>query len=138
MKNTHRKIFVTPLIAIFTFFTPIYTSHAKEKLSAYPQDWMSKIDSSRPISKINIPGTHVSGSFTLENPVKLVWTKTQHLNYTEKMNQGVRFFDIRGRATSNQSIDIHHDLIYLHHQLGEFLEDAHQFLQRRQGKSYIS
>ncbi|MCO4339686.1 phosphatidylinositol-specific phospholipase C [Staphylococcus agnetis] len=137
MKNIHKTRLIIPIIVIFTFTIPLYTSYAQEKLSAHPQDWMSKIDSSRPISKINIPGTHDSGSFTLEDPVKSIWGKTQHLNYTDQMNQGVRFFDIRGRATSNKSIGIHHDLIYLHHQLGKFLDDAHQFLQKHPSETII-
>ncbi|UEX89259.1 phosphatidylinositol-specific phospholipase C [Staphylococcus ratti] len=137
MKTKHKKLLITPILAFCTFTFPFHTSHAEEKLSEHPQEWMSKVDSSKHLSQLNIPGTHDSGSFTLEDPVKAVWGKTQHLDYTNQMNQGVRFFDIRGRATSNQSIGIHHDLIYLHHQMGKFLNDAHQFLQEHPNETII-
>lgn len=125
------------IIAFFTFTLSFQTIHAQEKLSAYLQEWMSKVDSRRHLSLVNLSGTHDSGSFTLEDPIKSVWGKTQHLNYTEQMNQGVRFFDIRGRATSNISIGIHHDLIYLHHQMGKFLDDVNNFLREHPNETII-
>ncbi len=44
------------------------------------------------------------------------------------MKSGVRFFDIRGRASADNMISVHHGMVYLHHELGKFLDDAKYYL----------
>ncbi|ARJ51986.1 1-phosphatidylinositol phosphodiesterase [Staphylococcus lutrae] len=114
------------VVSLMLLFTPI--ARASVVLSEHSENWMSSLDAHLPLTEINIPGTHDSGSFTLEDPVKSVWAKTQTLNYIQQMEHGIRFFDIRGRASTNQTISIHHGVIYLHHELGTFLNAARAYL----------
>ncbi|GGI41936.1 phosphatidylinositol-specific phospholipase C [Mammaliicoccus stepanovicii] len=126
MKTCYKiLVFLTILLVVNSYNQSAY---AQEPLSASPENWMSKIDENKHLTQINIPGTHDSGSFTLSDPTKSVWAKTQDKNYLLQMKEGVRFFDIRGRASSNDSISIHHGVVYLHHELGSFLNDANHYL----------
>lgn len=59
--------------------------------SKSPENWMSKLDESKHLTEINMPGSHDSGSFTLTDPVKSVWAKTQDKDYLTQMKSGVRF-----------------------------------------------
>ncbi len=72
---------------------------------------------------------HDSGSFTLKDPVKSVWAKTQDKDYLTQMNAGVRFFDIRGRASADNMISVHHGTVsFTIMDRGKFLDDAKYYL----------
>lgn len=130
------KKWVVVIILIIGAFAQ-ESAYADGKLSDAPQDWMSKLNPDTELSKINIPGTHDSGSYTLEDPVKSVWAKTQDKDYKTQLEQGIRFLDIRGRATSDSSIGIHHGMVYLHHNFGDVLDTAKQFLQAHPNETIV-
>ena len=52
--------------------------------------WMSRIDASRPLHRITIPGSHDSATYKLLYP-----SKTQNVAIPEQLYMGVRHFDIR-------------------------------------------
>ena len=133
------KLVLKSIVFCIVFMSVLLSlpAYAEEKMSASPKDWMSKLDESTPLSKINIPGTHDSGSYTLTDPVKSVWAKTQELDYKGQLEKGIRFFDIRGRATSDNSIGVHHGVVYLHHNFGDFVKIAKQFLTENSGETII-
>lgn len=56
--------------------------------------WMSRIEDSRSLADIVIPGTHDSGA--LHEPLAGL-AKTQALTIVEQLDAGVRFFDLRAR-----------------------------------------
>ena len=131
----HKHKLLTALLFTITLTTAPHIHAETEaplphtKLSAHTDHWLKELSDDIPLSKINLPGTHDSGTFTLADPFKGLVAKTQLLNYEHQLHSGIRLFDIRGRVSSDTSISIHHDLVYLHHHLGKFLEDTQKFLQ---------
>lgn len=99
--------------------------------------WMASIKDETKLARISIPGTHDSGTFELRDPVKQVWGMTQELNFQEQMNNGIRFFDIRVRATSNTNLFLHHGIIYLYVSLWKFISDAQSFLNENSSETII-
>lgn len=63
-------------------------------------NWMSKITGHRTLSELNIPGTHDCGTKNVDNSKKL---QCQSLSVQEQMNIGVRYFDIRCSAGSEDT-----------------------------------
>lgn len=126
MKKCIKTLFLSIILVVMSGL--YHSAHASDSLSKSPENWMSKLDESKHLTEINIPGSHDSGSFTLKDPVKSVWAKTQDKDYLTQMKSGVRFFDIRGRASADNMISVHHGMVYLHHELGKFLDDAKYYL----------
>lgn len=126
MKKCIKTLFLSIILVVMGGW--YHSAHASDSLSKSPENWMSKLDESKHLTEINMPGSHDSGSFTLTDPVKSVWAKTQGKDYLTQMKSGVRFFDIRGRASADNMISVHHGMVYLHHELGKFLDDAKYYL----------
>ncbi|CAC5886108.1 Phosphatidylinositol-specific phospholipase C [Staphylococcus aureus] len=126
MKKCIKTLFLSIILVVMSGW--YHSAHASDSLSKSPENWMSKLDDGKHLTEINIPGSHDSGSFTLKDPVKSVWAKTQDKDYLTQMKSGVRFFDIRGRASADNMISVHHGMVYLHHELGKFLDDAKYYL----------
>jgi len=101
---------------------------AANAFAADHENWMSKIPDSTKLTRISIPGSHDSGSYLLSEPITSVWAKTQSLNFTQQLNGGIRFFDIRGAATSDTHIDLYHGIVYLQQDLDNFIASARKFL----------
>lgn len=63
--------------------------------------WMSNVNSSTPINKLVIPGTHDSLTYEWEKSYSLIqqftaiWAKTQYLTTKQQLLSGVRYFDAR-------------------------------------------
>ncbi|MEB8676911.1 phosphatidylinositol-specific phospholipase C domain-containing protein [Bacillus cereus] len=101
-------------------------------------DWMRKIPDSWTLAQLSIPGTHDSGTFKLSNGlINRIWAKTQDRNFTEQMLMGVRFFDIRGRVTDDNTIVLHHGNIYLEVTLHQFINTAKKFLKDHPSETII-
>ncbi len=92
--------------------------------------WMKPINDDIPLARISIPGTHDSGTFKLQNPIKQVWGMTQEYDFRYQMDHGARIFDIRGRLTDDNTIVLHHGPLYLYVTLHEFINEAKQFFKR--------
>lgn len=114
-------------ISIIAFMGVFSAASHGADLKNWPS-WMAAIKEGTTLSRLSMPGSHDSGSFKLEDPVKQVWAMTQDRNFVDQMNNGVRFFDIRVRATSDQQIVLHHGAVYLYVTLHEFLSDVRGFL----------
>lgn len=113
-------------------------SHATPSNETDWSNWMASVPDNIPLTKISIAGTHDSGTFTLsnDNPVSLV-AKTQSESFVEQLSDGIRLFDIRGRATSDTEIVLHHASVFLHLELNDFLKDARQFLTNHPSETII-
>ncbi|UPJ18311.1 phosphatidylinositol-specific phospholipase C [Bacillus cereus] len=96
--------------------------------------WMSKIPDSKTLAQISIPGTHDSGAYRSD---VIAWAKTQEQNFFQQLNHGVRFFDIRGRVTDNNTIVLHHGSIYLKVTLHQFINEAKNFLKSNPSETII-
>jgi 1-phosphatidylinositol phosphodiesterase len=57
------------------------------------ENWMSRIDDSKKIVLINIPGTHDSAAYCM-NRISFKCAKTQELTIAQQLEIGIRDFDI--------------------------------------------
>lgn len=55
-------------------------------------NWMSKLQNDNYVSSLSIPGTHDSAAFTR---TLTPFVQTQTINFTEQLNAGIRFFNLR-------------------------------------------
>lgn len=105
-------------------------------LSNYSR-WMESIKDDTEISRLSMPGSHDSGTFKLRDPIKQVWAMTQDRSFEDQFSYGVRFFDIRVRATNNSQLVLHHGAVYLYVTLWEFLNSATEFLKANPSETII-
>ena len=73
MKKCIKTLFLSIILVVMSGL--YHSAHASDSLSKSPENWMSKLDESKHLTEINMPGSHDSGSFTLTDPVKSVWAK---------------------------------------------------------------
>ncbi|PEV64345.1 hypothetical protein CN423_14960 [Bacillus cereus] len=102
--------------------------NTKIERSIILSEWMQKIPDSWTLAQMSIPGTHDSGTFKLKGMINRIWAKTQDRDFHQQMHMGVRFFDIRGRVTDDNTIVLHHGSIYLKVTLHQFINQAKWFL----------
>ena len=135
------KKFLVSIIALLTIYSTFFDSKltfadTKERNIDF-SEWMRYIPDSRTLAEMSIPGTHDSGTFKLEDPIKSVWAKTQEYDFRYQMDHGIRFFDIRGRVTDDNTIVLHHGPIYLYVTLSEFIDKAKSFLKSHPSETII-
>ncbi|MGX1461275.1 1-phosphatidylinositol phosphodiesterase [Bacillus thuringiensis] len=142
MKNNKR--FLKLLVGVSTLCTMFFCSLGSQEIFAMSEkqitnfsEWMRKIPDSRTLAQMSIPGTHDSGTFKLQDPIKVTWAKTQELDFRNQMESGVRLFDIRGRVTDDNTIVLHHGPIYLHVTLHQFINEAKNFLKSNPSETII-
>ena len=58
-------------------------------------EWMSYVENDRPLSSISIPGTHDSGTASLNASPVLAAAQTQNFSVPEQLRDGIRAFDLR-------------------------------------------
>jgi 1-phosphatidylinositol phosphodiesterase len=97
--------------------------HQTVAIASFPNaNWMSRINGSRKLSEINMPGTHDScalfGGFM---------TQCQELSIAAQLILGVRFLDIRCRHLNNV-FTIHHGSVYQKINFGDVVQQCIDFL----------
>lgn len=99
--------------------------------------WMNLLPDEMPVSRINLPGTHDSGSYNPDAKTSITTSiaKTQEYNIPEQLNAGVRVFDIRLGAIymsdDKHPLDlmVHHgDVCCRYHKEGQKRDAAHEHL----------
>lgn len=136
----NKKLIAIMCIAITVFLFPFsiqVTFATSEQQNINFSEWMREIPNTRTLAEISIPGTHDSGTFRLEDPIKSVWAKTQEHDFRYQMDHGVRFFDIRGRVTDDNTIVLHHGPVYLYVTLLQFINEARAFLESHPSETII-
>ncbi|EON73549.1 phosphatidylinositol diacylglycerol-lyase [Lysinibacillus sphaericus OT4b.31] len=136
------KNVIASMCVLFTVLFSSVGAHqtslaASERDNINLSEWMREIPNSNTLAEISIPGTHDSGTFRLEDPIKSVWAKTQENDFRYQMDHGVRFFDIRGRVTDDNTIVLHHGPIYLYVTLQQFINEAKEFLKSHPSETII-
>lgn len=100
-------------------------------------DWMSSVPGWKKLGDLSIPGTHDSGMFDGTGPAYFfgkAWAKTQSLNWSEQLKQGIRFFDIR----VNDEMWIKHGSAFANGQsLSTFLNAMVDFLKQHPKETII-
>lgn len=132
-----KKLSVVPLLISFHFSFVIahwdaaYFSNRKDGFKIY-NDWMKKIPDDALLSELALPGTHDSCTFT-------AWTdivRTQSITFSEQLEFGIRFFDIRIRHTSNK-FALHHDRVFMGLMFGDFLSNVTHFLHENPSETVL-
>lgn len=108
-----------------------YFRHRTDDFKVY-NNWMKEIRDDTPLSELAIPGTHDSSTFSSHSNI----VKTQAITFSEQLNYGIRFFDIRIRHTGD-SFALHHDRFYLGQMFGDFLGNVSQFLEENRSETVL-
>lgn len=106
---------------VFAHFDPAYFRRSGDGFRRRTA-WMKNIDDDIRLSELAIPGTHNSGSFT----VNVDSVTTQVLNFTQQLQYGIRAFDIQIMHTRDQII-VHDHLLTLC-MFEQFLDTVREFL----------
>lgn len=93
---------------------------------------MSQLKDDTKFSELSIPGTHDTGT---KNIASSLIGKTQSLDVTHQLQNGIRFLDIRAMVTSEGKFNIYHDMIDAHLTFDEVLEDLVSFLKQNPGET---
>lgn len=116
------------LLITFRFLTVLahwdgaYFRNADDGFKLY-NNWMERIRDDALLSELALPGTHDSSTFTSILP----FAKTQVLSFSEQLNYGIRFFDIRMRHSKNK-FTLCHGSINLGLMFSDFLDEVTKFL----------
>ncbi|MCU1719486.1 phosphatidylinositol-specific phospholipase C [Pseudomonas sp. 5P_3.1_Bac2] len=94
-------------------------------------DWMLAFDNNQPLRTFSLPGSHDSGA-TVGGPI----VATQTLSIRQQLEAGVRFLDIRLRATGD-SLAIHHSLVFQKLMFGDVLNAVQDFLAGHPGETVL-
>lgn len=96
-----------------------------------PSKWMKWIPDNTPLQRVSIPGTHDTCTYNYSTPVSSTFVVCQHLNITEQLNHGIRFFDLRINRNSNNggSFTLFHGNYYLNMNFDDVLNQVIPFLQ---------
>ena len=86
---------------------------------AYKDDdanWMTKISNETRINQINIPGTHDSGTYAMDEVYevfssffRMIWGKTQNLDIYEQLFKGIRYLDVGLETNEEKEIYLTHE-----------------------------
>jgi hypothetical protein len=76
--------------------------------------WITTVAKTKNIGKLKlselcIPGTHDSACYDMEQSVGSPWSQTQVLNFTQQLQAGARYFDLRLRYNNGNFIFCHGD-----------------------------
>lgn len=136
MKAYKKIAMMIPAIALGTsfLFTPTitfaqnqYGFSDEETTSANNSRWMKDIPNNIKLSKLSIPGTHDSMSRYGKTPVDKPVSQTQSMPLETQLKAGIRYLDIRVRATGD-TFAIHHGSVYQNAMFGDVLNTATTFL----------
>jgi len=95
------KVFST--FVVFINFTIVFINTDNPD-----SDWMQYIKDDQSLDKINIPGTHDSGTAKVDYPT---FSKTQCLSIKSQLTKGIRYLDIRIKLDNDDDdILINHDV----------------------------
>ena len=76
------------------------------------EKWLSKIDDSKKLILMNIPGTHDSTAYYM-NRISFNWARTQNLAISDQLKIGIRRLDVR-IIQANNDISLDEDIICCH------------------------
>ena len=104
------------------------SSDTPPMLGAPPSDWMKAISDQTPISRLSIPGTHDSGTYTQDQTSGGGYVKTQMWSFYDQLSVlGIRFLDIRCRLIGD-GFAIHHERVFLGLSFQDVIDQCRSFL----------
>lgn len=100
-------------------------------------DWMSNLPNNIKISRLTIPGTHDTCTYTLSPSYVLTpITKCQDRTLEDQSYSGIRFIDIRCRHINNE-FAIHHGRVYLNLNFDKVRDVCIDFLKRNPSECIV-
>ncbi|KAA6449283.1 phosphatidylinositol phosphodiesterase [Bacillus cereus] len=106
-----------------TTFADSYPSYSYESNIGYQNStWMSKLDDTKKLSEISIPGTH--GSMAIQGTDFAI---NQTMSLSQQLHSGIRYVDMRVKRVKD-SFAMHHGIIYQSAMFENVLKDTIQFL----------
>jgi len=103
----------------------------------YLWNWMKYIDGGRLVSEFTIPGTHDSGTYNVYQSTGVGYVKTQALSFTEQLNIGCRFFDIRLKTFDQKHLLLYHGPFPLHLDFHDVLNECKLFLRNNPSETIL-
>lgn len=94
--------------------------------------WMAKVRDDLRITEFSIPGTHGSASYQWEDI-----TNNQILTIKQQLKAGIRYFDLRAKASSSGKVTLYHGPIYLFNTLSQTFKQMSQFLQKNPSETIL-
>ncbi|HAG82986.1 MAG TPA: hypothetical protein DCL61_17955 [Cyanobacteria bacterium UBA12227] len=102
-------------------------------------NWMSNLPDNLKISRLTIPGTHDTCTYTLSSDpldIPSVITKCQDRTLEDQLSSGIRFIDIRCRHINNE-FAIHHGQVYLNLNFDKVRDVCIDFLKRNPSECIV-
>ena len=91
------------LLVVIVFVIPYIESVNKQNVEG-SSDWMASLSDSLSLSQINIPGSHDSSTQYVNLPF---FMRCQSFNYTNQLEKGVRYLDLRISSSQDTLILVH-------------------------------
>lgn len=123
------KISVALLICLASLFAVLPLQFAGADGGA----WMSRLEDSRDVNTLAIPGTHDSGA---THSIADLSGKCQSLSIGEQLKLGVRFFDIRLQLKNNELVIVH-SFVDQATDFSDVLDEMNEFLDANPGEFLI-
>ncbi|MRW89556.1 phosphatidylinositol-specific phospholipase C domain-containing protein [Duganella sp. FT80W] len=89
--------------------------------------WMSRVDGTKKIAELSIPGTHDTMTYSLSTLGHDI-DKTQSMDLQDQLESGIRALDIRCQLTGDNKCDIYHGITDLNANLDQVLSIVTDFL----------
>ncbi|EJL68001.1 phosphatidylinositol-specific phospholipase C [Chryseobacterium populi] len=107
-------------------------------MKTFTQNWMSHLNGSKKLSELTIPGTHDSGAYN----TGLAAAKCQTMSFTEQLNAGIRFLDVRLKrgydADKDHVLWVYHGIVDMDISFnGSVLGFCRQFLSENSSETII-
>ena len=103
-------------------------------------DWMKEIENNTPLNKINIPGTHNSGTSEPENNFINIFAKDysvcQNTDIKNQLDNGIRFLDLR-LSIYGEKISVYHGVSKQKITFLEILSDLNCFLKNNPSETIL-
>lgn len=134
--------FTLIVTSVLSVSAQCFSTNSLLTTSVKGHNWMSQVKDNTLLSDISMPGTHDSGTKSVDFPI---WSKTQSLSVRGQLDIGVRYIDLRLERTTdvNYNVQIVHGSSKCwndgggHLTLYEVLEDVYSFLNSNPSETVV-
>ncbi|MFI8496050.1 phosphatidylinositol-specific phospholipase C [Peribacillus butanolivorans] len=111
-----------------TVFADSHPGYSYESDIGYQNPtWMSKLEDTKKISEVSIPGTHGSMALHGASLIDENLTRNQTMNLSQQLNAGIRYVDMRVRRVKDSFV-MHHGIVNQKAMFEDVLKETIQFL----------
>ncbi|MGE7186405.1 phosphatidylinositol-specific phospholipase C [Peribacillus sp. NPDC006672] len=111
-----------------TVFAESHPGYSYESDIGYQNPtWMSKLEDTKRISEVSIPGTHGSMALHGASLIDENLTRNQTMALSQQLNAGIRYVDMRVRRVKDSFV-MHHGIVNQKAKFDDVLKETIQFL----------